>query len=57
MSFEYANGMGVSIPNLIHASGDVDDAKQEIAHWFKPSELFEYDTVHDKYTQAKPTKK
>jgi nucleoside-diphosphate kinase len=56
ISFEYANGRGVSIPNLIHASGDADDAKQEIKHWFKSEEIFEYETVHEKFTQAKHKK-
>lgn len=50
ISFEYANTRGVSIPNLIHASGDVEEAKQEIKHWFKDDELFEYESVHDKFT-------
>jgi nucleoside-diphosphate kinase len=53
ISFEYANGHGVSIPNLIHASGDASDAEQEIAHWFKDAELFEYETVHEKFTTVK----
>ena len=53
ISFAYANEKGMSIPNLIHASGDPEEAKQEIAHWFKEDELFEYDTVHDKFTQGK----
>ena len=34
ISFEYANGKGVAIPNLVHASGDPEEAAQEIAHWF-----------------------
>ncbi|HEY4161080.1 MAG TPA: nucleoside-diphosphate kinase [Candidatus Saccharimonadales bacterium] len=51
ISFEYANGRSVSIPNLIHASGDTDEAKLEIAHWFKPEELFDYKTVHEQFTQ------
>lgn len=53
VSFEHANGLNVGIPNIIHASGDVDEAKQEIAHWFKNAELYEYKTVHEKYTQVK----
>ena len=53
ISFEYANTHGMSIPNLIHASGDVDEAKKEISHWFKDEEIFEYDTVHDRFTQGK----
>jgi len=53
ISFDYANKNGLSIPNLIHASGDSDEAKQEINHWFRPEEIFEYATVHDKFTQGK----
>jgi nucleoside-diphosphate kinase len=53
ISFNYANSRGISIPNLIHASGDAADAKREIDHWFKPEEIFEYQTVHDKFTQGK----
>lgn len=53
ISFEYANGQNVSIPNLIHASGDAAEAKQEIAHWFKPEELFDYTTTHEHFTQPK----
>ena len=50
ISFDYANAKGLSIPNLIHASGDPKEAKQEIAHWFKDDEVFDYKTVHDKFT-------
>jgi nucleoside-diphosphate kinase len=53
ISFEYANTKGVSIPNLIHASGDPKEAKQEIEHWFNKDELFEYEAVHDRFTLAK----
>ncbi len=56
MSFGYADDNGVGIPNLIHASGDADEARQEIAHWFSDSELFDYKTVHEVYTQAKSKK-
>jgi len=38
--------------NLLHASGTVDEAKQEISMWFDKSELFEYKTVHDVHTVA-----
>ncbi|MHB1864960.1 MAG: nucleoside-diphosphate kinase [Candidatus Saccharimonadales bacterium] len=50
ISFDYANSKGLSIPNLIHASGDSEEAKQEIAHWFKEGEIFDYPSVHDKFT-------
>lgn len=51
ISFEHANSKGLAIANLIHASGDVGEAKKEISHWFSDSELFDYETVHQKYTQ------
>lgn len=53
ISFDYANAQGLSIPNLIHASGDVEEARQEINHWFKNEEIYDYQTVHEKFTQAK----
>ena len=38
--------------NLIHASGSVEEADQEIALWFKPEELHEYTTVHEYLTHV-----
>lgn len=57
MSFDYADKSDISVPNLIHASGDADDAKLEIAHWFSKEEIFQYETVHEKFTQTKKTAK
>ncbi len=57
ISFGHADKEGVGIPNLIHASGDASEAEQEIAHWFSESELFEYETVYEVYTQATARKK
>jgi nucleoside-diphosphate kinase len=51
MSFGYADIQEKGIPNLIHASGDEDEAEQEIAHWFSESELYEYSTLHEKFTR------
>ena len=31
-----------SVRNLVHASGSVKEAEDEIAHWFKKEELFNY---------------
>lgn len=53
MSFSHADTNDVGIPNLIHASGDAEEAKLEIAHWFSESELFTYETTHEKFTQTK----
>ncbi|HBI35861.1 MAG: Nucleoside diphosphate kinase [candidate division WWE3 bacterium GW2011_GWF2_41_45] len=33
--------------NVIHASGSVDEAVQEINLWFKPEELIDYRRVHE----------
>lgn len=38
-----ANVEGRSIFNLVHASETVEEAKQEIAHWFKESDMHDYD--------------
>ncbi len=51
MTYEHANKLGGGLPNLIHASGDLKEAKEEIAHWFSESELFDYKTAHDHLTQ------
>lgn len=51
MSFGYADEAGVGIPNLIHASGDVDEAVREIAHWFSEDELYDYQATNEKFTR------
>lgn len=56
ISFGFADAEGIATPNIIHASGDTEEAEQEIAHWFAESELFDYQTVHEFYTQARSRK-
>lgn len=56
MSFGYADEQGLGIPNLVHASGDPEEAQQEIAHWFSESEIYDYETAHEKFTQTKKKK-
>jgi nucleoside-diphosphate kinase len=51
MSYGYADGEDKGIPNLIHASGDPEEAKQEIAHWFTNEELYDYEATHQKFTR------
>ncbi len=53
MSFGHADLNEVGIPNILHASGDKEEAAQEIAHWFSETELFTYTTAHEKFTQTK----
>lgn len=47
LSRAYTNERGSTLPNLVHASGDADEAKQEIALWFGDNELYEYATAHE----------
>jgi len=53
MSFAYADAQDVGVPNIIHASGDAEEAKQEIAHWFSENELFDYATTNEYWHKAK----
>ena len=47
-SYEMADGANRAIRNIIHASSSVEDANAEIAVWFKPEEILEYTTVHER---------
>jgi len=51
MTYDHANAKGGGLPNVVHASGDAKEAKEEVAHWFTKDELFEYKTVHQRLTQ------
>ena len=51
MSYGYADNAEKGIPNLIHASGDPEEAVKEIAHWFTDEELFDYEALHEKFTR------
>ncbi len=53
MSFTHADAQEAGIPNLVHASGDPEEAQKEIAHWFSEEEIFSYETAHEKFTQTK----
>lgn len=44
-SYRMSDADGRSIRNLIHASGSVKEAQDEIVHWFKKDEIFEYNLV------------
>jgi nucleoside-diphosphate kinase len=49
-SYLYADEKNIAVKNLIHASGNVEEAKYEIALWFSPDELHTYKTVHEIHT-------
>jgi nucleoside-diphosphate kinase len=42
----YTNPRGGTLPNIVHASGNVDEAQQEISLWFQPEEIYsDYETA------------
>ncbi len=42
-----------SIRNLIHASGSVKEAEDEIKHWFAENEIHNYNTIQEKILYSK----
>lgn len=46
-SLDLANVVGSACKNLVHASGTTEEAKQEIANWFDPTELVAYQRTDD----------
>lgn len=55
VSFAHADKQSAGIANLIHASGDPEEAAMEISHWFADSDIYSYETGGEKFTQ--PLKK
>jgi nucleoside-diphosphate kinase len=51
ISYEHSNNRKAALPNIIHASGNKEEAEQEVTHWFSEQELFEYQTIHEHLTQ------
>lgn len=49
MTYTYSDANNKAIPNLIHASGNKEDAKVEIPLWFTDKELHSYKTVHESH--------
>ena len=49
ISYKYADEKGKAIHNLIHSSGNKEEAEKEISLWFSQEELFTYESVHDKH--------
>jgi nucleoside-diphosphate kinase len=53
VSYGQANASGQAISNVLHASADANEAEQEIKHWFSESEMYSYETAHERFTQPK----
>ncbi len=49
VSFSYADEKKIAVKNVIHASGDAEDAAREVALWFSVDDLFQYKNVHDSH--------
>ena len=45
--------IGRGVANIVHASAELSEAEQEIAHWFSAEELYEYEAAHEHFTQPK----
>lgn len=52
VSFKHADEKKIGVYNLVHASGSVPEAEQEIAVWFAPDELHEHKPGYTKDTIA-----
>ncbi|PIP21333.1 MAG: nucleoside-diphosphate kinase [Candidatus Nealsonbacteria bacterium CG23_combo_of_CG06-09_8_20_14_all_40_13] len=52
-SYELADDIERAIHTLVHASGSVDEAKGEIAIWFKQDEILDYDLITETVFYAK----
>lgn len=53
VSYGQAASVNKGVANIIHASAEPAEAKQEIAHWFSESELHDYESVHERFTQPR----
>ena len=51
MSFGYSDAKGTGVPNLVHASGNTEEAEKEINLWFNGNELYDYSDLNEKYTR------
>ena len=46
-SYQMADGDKRAVRNLVHASGSVKEAEDEINHWFKPEEVISYRLMNE----------
>jgi nucleoside-diphosphate kinase len=49
MSKAYANERRIAVANLVHASGNAEDAAHEIDVWFSKDELHEYPSAAERF--------
>jgi nucleoside-diphosphate kinase len=46
----YTQEQGKVVANLVHASGNLSEAKYEVELWFSPDELHDYATLAERFT-------
>lgn len=46
----YTEARHKAVANLVHASGNADEAKYEVDLWFDSSELHDYETLAERFT-------
>lgn len=51
-SYQMADTDSRAVRNLVHASGSVKEAEDEIAHWFAPGEVIDYRLVQEQIMYA-----
>jgi nucleoside-diphosphate kinase len=49
MSKDYANERGIAVANLVHASGNVEEAAQEIDVWFSKDEIHVFPSAAERF--------
>lgn len=50
-SYGHTDANNKGIPNLVHASADSEEAKDEIKLWFNEDEICEYKVLHESHTR------
>jgi len=54
----YTNPKGATLPNILHASGNSDEAVLEVALWFNEDEIYDsYETAHGPVVRGRVPKK
>ena len=53
LTMAYADSINQPLKNVIHASGNLLEAEQEIKLWFKDNELCDYKNVHEMFISHK----
>lgn len=51
VSYAHCDKNQMVVKNVIHAAADPSFASQEISLWFEPSEITDYENVHEKHTR------